>query len=163
METSENEATPGASEHLEERQDTPYQPEQSIRPTSAKVNKVAPLPSIKTTATPTESRSSIGPKLDRIKTHAIIEDITLCPMCKKSFNDPHSLPCFHVFCKECLAESVVAGKIECCMCDKIHSVLHLERVIRPSNMTKFLVNFKKNKFDGIEITEGEKIERDGIW
>ena len=104
-------------------------------------------------------------ELDRIKALSINEDVTLCPMCKNNYDDPHSLPCLHNFCKGCLADSVTIGKIECPLCDRIHLVPNgnLERVIKPSNMTKFLVKFKKNNFDKTVISEGEKVEQDGIW
>ncbi len=162
MDSSENEVITHMSEQQDETKSSTFLQEPLMRPISAKINKVTPMSNIKNIS-PTEDPSGTLTDLEKTKTLDISEDITFCPVCKKCITDPHSLPCFHAFCKNCLVESLIDGKIECCLCDKIHTVSNLERVIKPSNMIRFLINFKKNKFDAIQITEGEKIERDGIW
>lgn len=156
----------GNDQALTDRTDTPYRPESSKRLASVKVNKVSPMKQPSEVLLEKSHRPSQANAInEKIKSLETTEDLTLCGICKSAYDDPHSLPCFHVFCKSCLQNSVNVGKIECWMCNKVHSVPNgnLERVIRPSNMTNFIVRFKKDKFDQIEITESEKKEHDGIW
>lgn len=92
-----------------------------------------------------------------------IDDLTECQICHTIFDDPHMLPCFHAFCKNCLQAKLNAGNIVCPTCEKEFAVPNnnLDRLIKPSNLTVFLVKFLKNRFDDIDITDDEKKEIDG--
>ena len=98
--------------------------------------------------------------------HGIPSDKSLiikCAFCDSVYQDPYTLPCLHAFCKTCLITKVKAGKLICALCLKETAASNLEKLIKPSNLTNFLIKFFQNEFEQIDITNDELKETDGIW
>jgi len=51
---------------------------------------------------------------------AHVSDLTTCPICLESYKDPHSLPCLHTFCLECLKshcrDKLPGDELQCPVC-----------------------------------------------
>lgn len=95
---------------------------------------------------------------------SVFEELICCDLCESNPENTLQIPCFHLFCKSCLVQNLVDSTLVCPIC-KVEQLVtdgDLENTFNKSVLPKFWLNWHRNYFDDLKISEEEIPDIDGV-
>lgn len=94
---------------------------------------------------------------------SVFEKLICCDLCGSNPENTLQSPCFHLFCKSCLAQNLVDSTIVCPVCKSEQYVPDgdLNKIFKKKVLPVFWLNWHQNYFDELKTNDDETCEIDG--